>query len=62
MPKRYMATQEKYTIKDTRAVMGMPVTVHLVNESLCAQILEEVFSYFHHIDGLLSPYKRDSFV
>ena len=47
-------------IRDIREIMGMPVSVEIVDESATLQDLEKVFSYLATIDAKFSPYKLDS--
>ncbi len=46
-------------MRDTRLLMGMPITVEVVDEAL-AGLLDEVFSYFAAVDARFSTYKPDS--
>jgi FAD:protein FMN transferase len=45
--------------RETRIVMGMPVTVEIVDEA-CPGLLEGVFDYFAGVDERFSLYKADS--
>jgi FAD:protein FMN transferase len=47
-------------MKETRALMGMPITVEVVGQNATKQIIEEVFDYFNYVDHKYSPYKTDS--
>ncbi len=47
-------------MKQTRLVMGMPVTVDIVDSSVTKQTFDEVFDYFSHIDRVFSTYKPRS--
>lgn len=40
--------------------MGMPVTVEIVSETDSPGYLEEVFSYFRHVEDTFSPYRATS--
>ena len=40
--------------------MGMPVTVNVVDSRVTNEDINEIFSYFHHIDNKFSTYKKDS--
>lgn len=44
---------------DTRIVMGMPVTIDIV-DSIGPSLIEDVFDYFHGVDQRFSLYKDDS--
>lgn len=46
-------------MRETRLIMGMPITVEVVGVSTIAPI-EEVFAYFTAIDARFSTYKPDS--
>jgi len=47
-------------VKDTRVLMGMPITVEIIDPSAGPSHLEQVFDYFHYVDGKFSTYKDDS--
>lgn len=40
--------------------MGMPVTINVVDKNVTDEDINEVFSYFHYIDGKFSTYKNNS--
>ncbi len=46
-------------MKSTRLIMGMPITVEVLNAESFA-ILNKVFAYFTYIDNKFSTYKEDS--
>ncbi len=48
------------SLKETRILMGMPVTVELVDPQAERDTLEEVFKYFEYIDEKFSTYKDSS--
>ncbi len=47
-------------IKQTKILMGMPITVEVVDVQATQKDLDEVFSYFSYIDQKFSTYKDDS--
>lgn len=47
-------------MKETRIIMGMPVTVEAVDESATQADMEDVFSYFNYVDEKFSLYKTTS--
>lgn len=47
-------------MKQTRDLMGMPITVEVVDEAASQEILEDVFRYFQSIDERFSTYKETS--
>jgi thiamine biosynthesis lipoprotein len=47
-------------MKETRLIMGMPISVEIVDTSATQESLEKVFSYFSHIDETFSTYKDTS--
>lgn len=47
-------------MKETRDIMGMPVTVAIADKSASAESLEAVYSYFAHVDDVFSTYKETS--
>ena len=47
-------------MKETRILMGMPVTVEVVDVSASQSMLDSVFRYFEYIDSTFSTYKEDS--
>ena len=44
-------------MKELRILMGMPVTVEIVDENASAEMIERVFNYFTYIDEKFSTYK-----
>jgi thiamine biosynthesis lipoprotein len=46
------------SIKETRQIMGMPITVHIVDGT--ADEIERIFEFFTDIDQRFSTYKDDS--
>jgi thiamine biosynthesis lipoprotein len=47
-------------MKETRFMMGMPITVEIVDPQATKDIFNEVFNYFAHIDETFSTYKSTS--
>lgn len=47
-------------MKQTRLLMGMPVSVEIVDPHVTAAIFDEVYAYFSHIDEKFSTYKPTS--
>lgn len=47
-------------MKQTRIVMGMPVTIEIVETSVKKSIFDKVFKYFDYVDKKFSTYKSDS--
>jgi thiamine biosynthesis lipoprotein len=47
-------------MKQTRLLMGMPVTVEIVDEAAMPRHLEQVFAYFVAVDEMFSTYKETS--
>ena len=47
-------------MKDTRLLMGMPITLEVVEASASAADLERVFDYFQYVDQKFSTYKDGS--
>lgn len=47
-------------MKQTRILMGMPVTVEVVDSGVTAELFEKVYSYFEAIDQRFSTYKENS--
>lgn len=41
-------------------IMGMPITINIVDRNAKEKDIEEIFSYFCHIDNIFSTYKQDS--
>lgn len=46
-------------MKSTRLIMGMPITVEVV-DAISFEIPDKVFAYFTYIDNKFSTYKEDS--
>ena len=47
-------------MKSTRVIMGMPITVEVMDASVTEKDMEEVFNYFNYVDQTFSPYKPES--
>ncbi len=47
-------------MKQTRLLMGMPVTIEVVDASVSTRDIAKVFSYFEYIDAKFSPFKTTS--
>jgi FAD:protein FMN transferase len=47
-------------MKQTRVLMGMPITVEVVDPQATELIFDDVFEYFAHIDEKFSTYKATS--
>ena len=47
-------------MKQTRILMGMPVTVEVVDRNVTEEVLETVYAYFEYIDEKFSTYKETS--
>src|SRR5579884_2071343 len=47
-------------MKQTELIMGMPITVEIVDETATAKDLAIVFAYFRAVDERFSTYKQDS--
>lgn len=47
-------------MRETRMIMGMPITIEVVDPQVTAQNIQEIFSYFTYIDEKFSTYKAES--
>jgi thiamine biosynthesis lipoprotein len=47
-------------MKQTRLLMGMPITIEVVDATAPADICERVFAYFRSVDQIFSTYKPGS--
>src|ERR1035437_8357817 len=47
-------------MKKQAIIMGMPVTVQIIDAGATSEDIQEVFAYFNYIDKKFSTYKRDS--
>lgn len=47
-------------MKKQAVIMGMPVTVNVVDKRVTGEDINEIFSYFHYIDSKFSTYKENS--
>src|SRR5689334_2552060 len=47
-------------MKQTRLLMGMPITVEIVDPPATEQSLEAVYAYFEYVDEKFSTYKATS--
>lgn len=47
-------------MKETRLLMGMPITVEVIDDWVSTVDFDSVFAYFQYIDNKFSPYKETS--
>lgn len=47
-------------MKQTKLIMGMPITVEISDTQVSQKDLDEVFDYFIYVDKKFSTYKKDS--
>jgi thiamine biosynthesis lipoprotein len=47
-------------MKQTKILMGMPITVEITDSLARQKDIEDVFNYFQYIDATFSTYKKDS--
>lgn len=47
-------------MKQMRWLMGMPITVEIVDASVTAEAFDEVYAYFKYVDETFSPFKATS--
>ena len=47
-------------MKQSRIIMGMPVTIEVVDSGVTVQNLDSVFAYFEYVDRKFSTYKPES--
>jgi thiamine biosynthesis lipoprotein len=47
-------------MKKQKIIMGMPVTINVVDKNATNEDISEVFSFLHFIDGKFSTYKKGS--
>ncbi|HEX2908876.1 MAG TPA: FAD:protein FMN transferase [Phototrophicaceae bacterium] len=47
-------------MKQTRWLMGMPITVEIVDASATAEAFDTVYAYFNYVDETFSPFKPTS--
>lgn len=47
-------------MKQTSLIMGMPITVKIIDPKTKPKDIREVFNYFKLVDARFSPYKKDS--
>jgi thiamine biosynthesis lipoprotein len=47
-------------MKETRLMMGMPITIEMIDSEATEQHVEKIYDYFSAIDAQFSTYKADS--
>lgn len=47
-------------MKQTRLLMGMPITVEVADSKVSEKDFSDVFAYFHYVDQKFSPFKPSS--
>lgn len=47
-------------MKDARILMGMPITIEIVDAKATLKNIDKVFNYFKYVDGKFSTYKKGS--
>lgn len=47
-------------MKQARTIMGMPVVIEVIDDTITEEVFEKVFTYLQYVDRTFSPYKADS--
>jgi thiamine biosynthesis lipoprotein len=47
-------------MKETQHIMGMPITIHVIDSQISKTDVEMIFEYFKRVDRMFSTYKQDS--
>ena len=47
-------------MKQCRLLMGMPITVEILDDEVTVETFDEVFSFFQHVDQTFSTYRDSS--
>ena len=47
-------------MKETRLLMGMPITIQICDEGVKKEFMETLFTYFRSIDERFSTFKLES--
>lgn len=47
-------------MKETRLLMGMPISVEIVDENASKKDIDKIFQYFEYVDNKFSVFKSDS--
>lgn len=47
-------------MKQTKLIMGMPITIEILDEDVTERAFKKVFAYFSYIDNKFSTYKKNS--
>ena len=47
-------------MKETKPIMGMPITIEIVDDFATQEILDKGFDYFSYVDNVFSTYKETS--
>jgi thiamine biosynthesis lipoprotein len=47
-------------MKETRILMGMPITIEILDENATKKDIEDIYEYFAYVDNTFSTYKEDS--
>ncbi|HZE87873.1 MAG TPA: FAD:protein FMN transferase [Methylomirabilota bacterium] len=47
-------------MKQTKLIMGMPITLEIIDKEASANLFQKIFSYFRAVDKQFSPYKKES--
>jgi thiamine biosynthesis lipoprotein len=47
-------------MRQTKLIMGMPITIEIADEAALEDDFDEVFSYFDYVDNKFSPYKKEN--
>jgi thiamine biosynthesis lipoprotein len=53
-------TYNSRNMKRTRVIMGMPITIEIVDDKVKEADIASVFDYFVHVENTFSIYKKDS--
>ena len=47
-------------MKESKILMGMPITVEIIDENGAKEAINKTFDYFKYVDEKFSPFKKDS--
>src|SRR4051812_46469475 len=47
-------------MRQTRPIMGMPVTIEITDKNAKTEDIKKIFNYFRAVDERFSPYKKTS--
>lgn len=55
-----LSAMQEHALTQTRLLMGMPISIQVVDPAIAPEVLDDLFAYFGWVDATFSTYKETS--